>query len=212
MPKILSVVVVALLLIPGFAAAQQAGSFIAGLDVGLTSAAGDFRNDTAMYGGSGVGFGAELRYTILNNFSVGPFVKYARFGSDQNLDEGNVSFNFTQLGALARLNLFNLQSGKFYLFGGGGQFTPNMHLWTPDYTEDQGFESDMFYTGGIGLCSNPYSTTIYEIEARYSTGDANVTTTDFTGFSQTFTRNFDFIYVGMKLSFNFGGKEPPPRY
>ncbi len=183
--------------------AQQAGSFVAGMDIGITSAIGDFSDDT-LEAGTGFGIGAELRYTLFRSFSFGPFVRYHRFGSGKQTTEGDISYNFTQYGGLAKLNMFNVQNGRLYFVGGGGMFKPTRHVWTPSYTTDESWDTGMFFMGGLGLSSNPYSTTVFEFEARYNMGSAD----DTAGNSQ----NFDFLYFVFKISFNSKGEPPPPRY
>ena len=186
--------------------AQKAGSFVAGLDVGITSAVGDFRDDT-LEAGSGFGIGAELRYTLFNSFSFGPFIRYHRFGSNIQSTEGSFSYNFTQYGGMAKLSMFNVDKGKIYLVGGGGIFTPVEHVWTPDFTSDEEWDTGMFFMGGLGLSSNPYSATIYEFEIRFNMGDAEP---KISGTSEK--QRFDFVYFVIKLSFNSKGITAPPRY
>lgn len=207
----LAAAIMALLIIPGIGLAQQAGSFVGGIELGITSALGEFRTDT-LRAGTGVGFGAELRYTLIQNFSFGPFIKYQRFGSNIQSGSGNISYNFPQYGGLARLNMFNVGGGKFYLLGGGGLFKPTLHLWAPDYTANESSETGTFFAGGIGLCSDPYAKTIYELEIRYNTGNADLTLTDLSGVETTSNYKYDFIYVAIKLSFNSKGITSPPRY
>jgi len=196
--------------IPCISEAQKAGSILAGLEVGITSAVGDFRSDS-LEAGTGVGFGADLKYTILNGFSLGPFIRYSRFGSSIQSSEGNISYNFVQYGGMAKFNVMDVSGGKLYVTGGGGVFTPKRHTWTTDYTVDESFESGTFFTGGIGLSSNPNYTTIYEFEIRYQIGKADYETT-ILGTTTTETFNFDCIYIGAKLSFNSKGAAREPRY
>lgn len=211
MSKGLLAVLITIVLIPGLCFAQKAGSFVAGLDIGLASATGDFVVDPDLLAGSGFSLGAELRYTLINNFSFGPFIRYYRFGSDLSVEIGHASINMSQYGALARFNLFNVEEGKIYLFGGGGLFKPNTHFWAPDYTYDYPFERGQFLTGGFGLCSDPYAATIYELEFRYNRGDADL---ESIVENQTVTTNhkFDFYHISMKLMFNSKGIVPLPRY
>jgi hypothetical protein len=186
--------------------AQKAGSLVAGLDVGITSAVGDFRDDT-LEAGSGFGVGAELRYTLFNSFSFGPFIRYHRFGSNIQSTEGSFSYNFTQYGGMAKLSMFNVDKGKIYLVGGGGLFKPTEHVWTPDFTSDEEWDSGIFFMGGLGLSSNPYSSTIYEFEVRFNMGDAKPLSS-----SSGEKQRFDFVYFVIKLSFNSKGSAAPPRY
>ena len=192
------------LLIPASAYSQRAGSFIFGFDLGLASAVGDFSSDTAFAAGGGVSIGAELRYAILRHFSIGPFLRYNRYTTDQSTPEAHVSYNFTQIGGLGRLNLFNVSTGKIYLLGGGGMFTPYKHKWMINSSTDEKMKRGMFVQGGMGLCSDPFANIIYELEFRYNMGKAD----DAAGIE----RNFDFFHVGLRLSFNSKGITPPPRY
>jgi hypothetical protein len=211
MRKCLLAMLCAALLIPGLAYAQKAGSFIFGMDIGLGSATGDFATSEGFKAGSGFGLGAELRYALIKNLSLGPFVKYNRFGSSLIDTRGHVSYNFTQYGGAARFNLFNLQSGKIYVCGGGGLFKPNAHYWSMDLVQDVPFETGTFFNGGLGICSDPTATVIYELEFKYNAGNADYATilndqeikTNF---------KFDFIQVSLNLSFNSKGVAAPPRY
>lgn len=204
-------VIVMLLSFSSVSVAQNAGSYIAGLDIGITSAIGDFKSDTLNAGG-GFGLGAELRYTLFQDFSFGPFIRYYRFGGNTQSTEGNISYNFTQYGGLAKYNMFNVDKGKIYLVGGGGIFKPNLHLWTPDYITDDSWDSGMFFMGGLGLSSNPQATTIFEFEVRYNIGDADYITSYPVGDDTIENFKFDFLYFVFKISFNSKGNEVSPRY
>jgi len=190
--------------------AQKAGSFVAGLEIGITSAVGDFRNDT-LEANTGFGLGAEVRYFLLNGLSFGPFIRYNRFGSSIQSSEGNISYNFAQYGGVARLNIFDVNNGRFYLVGGGGLFTPKGHVWAPDYTSEEEFETGQFVTGGIGLSSDTGADTIYELELKSNRGNADYKRLVLNQ-TQTTNYKFDFIYIAVKLSFNSKGVHPPPRY
>jgi len=207
----LAAAMMALLMIPATGLTQQAGSVVGGIEFGITSALGEFRTDT-LKAGTGVGLGVELRYTLIQNFSIGPFVKYQRFGSTIQSGSGHISYNFPQYGGLARLNIFNVGGGKFYLLGGGGIFKPNLHVWAPESTIDEPSESGTFFAGGIGICSDPYAKTIYELEIRYNTGNADYKSIDLSGVETTTNYKYDFLYVAIKLSFNSKGITSPPRY
>lgn len=207
MKKAVIAIMVAVMIIPGLCYAQKAGSFLAGFDLGLTAATGDFRSDS-LSSSNGFGFGGELRYTLLNDLSFGPFIRYHRFGSEINDGSGRYSYNFSQIGIMARYNIVDVDSGKLYLVGSGGTFTPNVHLWTTDYTEDEAYESGIFYAGGIGICTNPYASTIYELEFRYNMGDAEPKSNS----GSVESSNFEFFYITMKISFNSKGFKPSPRY
>ncbi|MCP4580281.1 MAG: porin family protein [candidate division Zixibacteria bacterium] len=203
-------ILIAVMVVPNIGLAQQAGSFIAGGEVGFTSAMGDFRSDS-LNANTGFGIGIELRYALLNNISFGPFFRYHRFGSNIQSSAGNTSYNFTQYGGLARINTFSLDKGKLYIIGGGGLFKPNSHLWTPDNTENIAFESGMFFTGGLGISSNPLASTIYELEVRYNMGEADPVLAIGEG-DPLNAQKFDFVYVAIKLSFNSKGTKAQPRY
>lgn len=197
-------VIAVLILIPGLAHSQRAGSFIFGFDLGLTSAMGDFSSDTNFAANSGVCIGGELRFAILRNLTVGPFMRYNRFTSDKSTPDAHISFNFTQIGGIGRLNLIDISTGKFYILGGGGIFTPYKHKWMLSSTTDEAMKRGIFFNGGAGLCSDPYANIIYELEFKYNMGKAE----DGAGIEH----NFDFIQASLKLSFNSKGTVPPPRY
>ena len=209
MRKCLTAIILTVLMIPGFCFAQKAGSFVAGFDAGLTSAMGDFNNDT-LDAGTGIGFGGEVRYSLLNNVSFGPFIRYQRFGKSTQGAIGSISYNFVQYGGLLRMNLFDLSKGKLFFIAGAGLFKPNIHTWTPDHVTDESYESGIFYSGGFGLCTNPYASTIYAFELRYSTGDADFDTGE--AGTDILSQNFSFISLNIKMSFNSQGIKPPPRY
>jgi len=130
MRKGLLAILITVMMIPSISIAQKAGSFVAGFDIGMTSAIGDFRNDTTLNPTSGINLGGEIRYTLLNNLSIGPFMKYQRFGSSAQNPSGNVSYNLIQYGGIARLNMLNIRDGKIYVLGGGGLFKPTEHTWS----------------------------------------------------------------------------------
>ncbi|MCD6161357.1 MAG: outer membrane beta-barrel protein [candidate division Zixibacteria bacterium] len=212
MCKRLVLILVVIIMVPGQIFAQKAGSFIASIDIGLTAPVGDFSTDTTLKSESGFGFGGELRYALLNNLSLGPFFKYYRFGSSSQSSSGSISYNFVQYGGLIRLNVYNVNDGKLYIVGGGGAFKPNAHSWSREQIKNESFESDIFFTAGLGLCSNPYAKTIYEFEVLYNTGNADWNRITYEGEELNSNHNFDFIYLCMKISFNTGGETAPPRY
>jgi opacity protein-like surface antigen len=203
-------VLIAVMIVPNALLAQEAGSFVAGIEIGLTSALGDFRNDS-LDANTGFGIGAEARYTLLKNISFGPFLRYHRFGSNISSPQGNVSYSFAQYGGLGRINMFGVGGGRLYIVGGGGLFKPNSHTWTPENTSNVSFETGQFFTAGLGLSTNPLASTIYELEIRYNSGNADKIS--MVGIEEV-TQNyqFDFIYISMKLSFNSKGIKPEPRY
>jgi opacity protein-like surface antigen len=203
-------VLIAVMIVPNVLVAQEAGSFIAGIEAGFTSAMGDFRNDS-LNANTGFGLGAELRYALLKHISIGPFLRYHRFGSNTESPTGNISYNFTQLGGLGRISMIDVGGGNLYVVGGGGIFEPNSHTWSPDLTTNEAFESGTFFTGGLGLSTNPFASTIYELEIRYNSGNADKIS--MVGIEEV-TQNykFDFFYIAMKLSFNSKGIKPEPRY
>lgn len=203
-------ILIAVMIVPNVLVAQEAGSFIAGFELGFTSAMGDFRNDS-LNANTGFGMGAEFRYALLKNISFGPFVRYHRFGSNISSVSGNISYNFTQFGGLGRVSMTNVGNGSLYILGGGGIFKPNSHTWTPVNTTNESFETGQFFTAGLGLSTNPFASTIYELEIRYNSGKADKKTT--VGIEErTQNYQFDFIYLSMKLSFNSKGIKPQPRY
>jgi hypothetical protein len=207
MRKFLLATIVAVMLIPGLGLAQKAGSLLFGLNVGFTSPTGEFKDiDKAAAKGS-FSLGTDIRYTIINNLSVGPFIQYNRFNTDVEDDLGHLSYNFAQIGGLAKLNLFDVQNGKLYVCGGGGIFTPKAHYWAVNSTADETAEQGNFFFGGLGLSSDPKANVIYNLEFRYNTGEADSKFEDY-----TITNKYDFISFLIKLEFNSKGKEAPPRY
>jgi hypothetical protein len=168
---------------------------------------GDFKDDSLSMAKGSFSMGVDLRYTLINNLSIGPFVQYNRFGSDMIDERGHVSFNFTQIGGLAKLNLLNIQSGKLYVVGGAGIFTPNTHYWSVNSIDNESAQQGKFFMGGIGLGSDPKANVIYNIEVRYHKGDADLYDT-----ADSPNRKYDFINFLIKLEFNSKGKESAPRY
>jgi hypothetical protein len=207
MRKFLLATMIAVMLIPGLCVAQKAGSVLLGLNVGFTSPMGDFKDQDLQAAKGSFSLGADLRYTLINNLSVGPFLQYNRFGSNLVDDRGNVSYNFTQLGGLAKLNLVDVQTGKLYVCGGGGIFTPKEHFWSTSNIEDESGKQGTFFFGGLGLSSDPKASVIYNLELRYNTGEADYTFED-----QTVTNKYDFLSFLIKIEFNSKGKEPALRY
>jgi hypothetical protein len=207
MRKFLLATMVAVMLIPGLCLAQRAGSFILGLDAGFTSPISDFKNSDSLLAKGGLGFGAELRYTLIRDLSFGPFIQYSHFGSNREDDRGHVSHNFTQLGGVAKFNLFSVSNGKIYICGGGGIFTPNLHFWSVNGTEDETSQQGTFFSGGIGLSSDPKSTVIYNLEFKYNSGTANISEA-----ADALSYKYDFISINMKLEFSSKGIAPTTRY
>lgn len=207
MRKFLLATMVAVMLIPGLCMAQKAGSLIFGLDLGFTAPIGDFKDDSSSMAKGSFSLGADLRYTLINNLSIGPFIQYNRFGSDFLDERGHVSYNFTQIGGIAKLNLLNVQNGKLFVVGGAGIFTPNAHYWSSNSVENESSQQGQFFMGGIGLSSDPKANVIYNIEFRYNKGDADL-------FDSADSPNlkYDFISFLIKLEFNSKGKEAAPRY
>jgi hypothetical protein len=105
------------------------------------------------------------------------------------------------------MNFINISNGKLYLTGGGGVFTPNAHIYSPgnSYTISAD-ESGTYYFGGIGLISKTSMKALYEFEARYNYARAE------NNLGSPSTDVWDFIYVGLKLSFSTKGMDAPPRY
>ena len=212
MKKHFAVALVVLMMLPGSVFAQKAGSFIAAMNFGLNVPVGDFSSDTLRKAESGIALGVELRYALLNNIMLGAFTEYHRFDSNIQAGSGYVSYNFMQYGGLLRANLLNVQNGKLYALGSGGIFKPNIHTWSRNQTIDKSFESSSFFSGGIGICSDPYAKTIYELEIKYSMGNADIELTDSEGNAFMTNRDFNFFYINAKLSFNSKGKAAPPKY
>jgi hypothetical protein len=207
MRKCLLATLVAAMLIPGLGYAQKAGSLILGFDLGLSSPMGDFANNDTLMPRGGFGIGAELRYTLLNDLSFGPFIRYNRFGSDRVDERGHESHSFTQLGGLAQINLLNVQNGKFYICGGAGIFTPKTHFWAVSNSIDITYKRGTFFNGGIGLSSDPKAAVIYGFEIKYNMGKANVS-----DLSNSPSYKYDFLSFSMKIGFNSKGTVAPSRY
>jgi hypothetical protein len=210
MRNCLLAILIILVSLPCVSMAQVSGSFIAGLELGITSAVGDFRD--TLDANTGFGLGAELRYALINGLSIGPMIRYNRFGTNTQSSEGSISFNYTQYGAIAQLNLISVDKGNLYLAGGGGIFTPNSHLWAPDFTEDVSFESGQFFTVGAGLTSDPKATTLFALEVRYNKGQADLKYLNLLEQEETETFYFDSIAIMVKIGFNSKGIKPQPRY
>lgn len=208
MRTVLAALVIVFTVACAVSSAQNGGTFVGSMGIGLTSAQSDFSSATTGFsGGSGFGMEADLQYYLWRGFSIGGLINYMRFGSTYQSDRGRLSFNFSQLGGFAKMNFKDLSDGKIYLTSGGGSFTPNAHYYVPDNSSDvAAAKSGYFAYGGIGLTSQTDSRVIYELEARYNMARADYTL-------DTITSNvWDFVYVGVKLSFASKGKEAPPRY
>jgi len=204
------VTMVLIVAVPALSSAQQSGAFVGSLGIGLTSAQDLFSDPSYFAAGSGFGAEAQLKYYLINGVGVGGFVNYMRFGSSYYSLRGRTSFNFSQIGGLATIDLIRFSNGAFYLTGGGGTFKPNAHFYQPDNSTDiSGNKRGYFGFGGIGLTSVPERKTLYELEVRYNYARADYVLSDGSRISSNV---FDFIYFGMKLSFASKGKEPPPRY
>jgi Outer membrane protein beta-barrel domain len=190
--------------------AQQAGALVGSIGLGLTAAQGDFANSDLLAAGSGFGIEAQARYYLFSGFGFGPMINYMRFGSSYESDGGEVSYNFSQLGGMARLNLFGLSNGAVFVNGGGGIFKPNAHFYSPDNPTDVSADkSGNFFFGGLGLTSYPTRRVIYEFEIRYNIGSSP------DPFALDATRQsdvWDFIYAGVRLSFASKGQSEPPKY
>jgi hypothetical protein len=195
---------------PIYSSAQEGGAFVGSVGLGLTSAQGDFGNSDFLAAGSGFGIEAQVRYYLFSGFGFGPLVNYMRFGSSYRADAGDLSYNFSQLGGVARLNLFGLSNGAVFINGGGGVFTPKAHYYAPDNSIDiTSDESGNFFFGGLGLSSFPQRKVTYEFEIRYNIGTSSEPyAIDATHQSDA----WDFIYAGVRLSFASKGKEAPPKY
>jgi opacity protein-like surface antigen len=209
MRSCLLAILIVLVSLPCIGMAQQSGSFIAGFELGITSATGEFRD--SMQASTGFGIGAELRYTLFNGLSLGPFIRYNRFGTSIQSNDGSYSFNYVQYGGILHLNLVSVERGNLFIVGGGGMFTPKSHIWALDYSNDESFETGQFFTFGAGLTSNPKAPTIFELEARYNIGNADY---KYTMLDEEHSDNYDFnsIVIVAKISFNSKGIKPGPRY
>lgn len=208
MSKVLLVTILTVILLPVLAPAQEGGAFVGSLGMGITAAQGDFADNVYGFsGGSGFGMEGELRFYLWGGFGIGGFVNYMRFGSAYETAEGRLSFNYSQMGGLAKMNFIHLANGAIYLTGGGGVFTPGAHYYVPDNSRDEvGDERGYFGFGGLGLVSVTDRRILYELEIRYNIARAEYTL-------DTITSDiWDFVYVGVKLSFASKGKEAPPRY
>lgn len=207
MRKILLSILVCIVAIPVISFAQESGTFIGSLGLGLTSAQGQFSDPDLFAAGSGFGAEAQAMFYPIGGFGIGGLVNYLRFGSSYPGIEGRTSFNFDQIGGLAKLNLIPLHNGTIYAVGGGGSFTPSVHNYIPEASTDRaGDKSGWFGFGGVGLSSSTDRRTIYEMELKYNVGRA-----DFTLDNKT-SNVWDFIYLGVKLSFASKGKGAPTGY
>ncbi|HBC45478.1 MAG TPA: hypothetical protein DCZ43_00380 [candidate division Zixibacteria bacterium] len=213
MKKALLLIALLVAITPIYSSAQQAGTFVGSVGLGIPSAQGDFSKSDLLSAGSGFGIEGELRYYVLNGFAIGALGNWMRFGSSISTLSGRVSYNFDQLGATARLNLIPLSNGAIFINGGGGTFTPNVHYYVPDASVDfTAPKSGYFGFGGIGLTSQTHQKTLYELEFRYNIGRADISSSDFSLPGAYTTNVWDFFYVGFKLSFASKGKEAPARY
>ncbi|UCC80672.1 MAG: hypothetical protein JSW64_04740 [Candidatus Zixiibacteriota bacterium] len=208
MRKILLAVLISVVAIPSALWAQRGGSLVGSVGLGLTAAQGDFADESIGYAASsGFGMEAELRYYIFGGFSIGGNINYMRFGSTYESTQGRVSYNFSQMGGIAKMNFISISDGKLYLTGGGGIFTPGAHFYSPSNSYAiAADESGTYYFGGIGLISKTEMKMLYEFEVRYNYARAE----NDLGFSDSDV--WDFIYVGLKISFSTKGMNAPPRY
>ncbi len=202
-----SVLMALIFTIPVSLYAQEQGAFVGSLGLGITSAQGEFSDANLLAAGGGFGFGAEFRYYNLDGYAVGLFVNYNRFGSSYSTSEGRPSFNFSQLGALWRFDLGTVSDGRVYFSWGGGVFVPNAHFYVPDFSVDHpGEDIGGFGFVGLGLSSATYRLIMYELEFKYNLCYAEYI------LDEIEYNDFNFIYMGVKLSYASKGKEAPPRY
>jgi hypothetical protein len=199
-------IIVIMMATASLASAQYSGALVGSLGMGLTSAQGGFTDLNNLAAGSGFGMGAELKYYLLTGFGIGAFINYDRFGSSARASAGRPSYNFTQIGGVAKMNLFDVGSGRLFASGGGGFFTPSAHFYVPDNSTNKNGSSGQFAFGGLGLSSDPLAGTIYELEVRYNVGNA-----DFK-LNNKIYKVWDFLYVGAKISFSSKAKVESPRY
>jgi hypothetical protein len=208
MKKAVLSILLIIVVIPICSFAQQNGAFVGSFGLGLSSAQGDFSKSNILAAGGGFGAGLELRYYLINGFAIGALVNYNRFGSTYSSNQGQLSYSFSQLGGLARLNISNISGGSVYLTGGGGVFTPNGHYYLPASPIDvAAAKAGYFGFGGIGISSYTNRKVMYELELKY-----NIGRDDYKLDNGTSSNVFDFIYVGMRLSFASKGKDAPPKY
>ncbi len=213
MKKALLLIALCVAVTPIYLSAQESGTFVGSLGLGLNSAMGDFSSSDFYNAGSGFGMEAELRFYPINGFAIGGMVNYMRFGSNISNLNGRLSYNFNQIGGTARLNLIPLSNGAIFIYGGGGIFTPNAHYYVPDASTDIASDnSGTFGFGGIGLTSRTHERTMYELEFRYNLGRDDFTNASFIPANTVTSNAFDFFYVGVKLSFASKGHEPAPKY
>lgn len=207
MRSVLLALILTIIATPAFLSAQEGGAFVGSLGMGITAAQGDFADD--VYGfsaGSGFGMEGELSFYLWGGFGIGGFVNYMRFGSSYEASQGRLSFNYSQMGGLTKMNFIGLSRGTIYLMGGGGVFTPSAHYYVPDNSVDvTGAERGYFGFGGIGLKSFTDRRILYELEFRYNVARADHTLDEIT------SNVWDFAYIGVKISFSTKGKEAPPR-
>jgi hypothetical protein len=208
MRKCLFAAILTVILVPVLVSAQEGGAFVGSLGLGITSAQGDFSDPVYGFsGGTGVGLEGELRFYPWGGFGIGGFANYMRFGSSHETAEGRLSFNYSQMGGLAKMNFIPLSNGAIYLTGGGGVFTPSAHYYIPDNSTDEvGADRGYFGFGGVGLVSITNRRILYELEFRYNIARADYTLDDI------YSNVWDFVYVGIKLSFASKGRPAPPRY
>jgi hypothetical protein len=213
MKKALLTIALCVAITPIYSYAQKAGTFVGSLGIGISNATGDFNSSDFYSAKSGFGMEGELRLYLLNGFAIGGLVNYMRFGTSISTLAGRLNYNFDQLGGTARLNLIPLSNGAIFVYGGGGTFKPTAHFYVPDNSID--ITSDKrgyFGFGGIGLTSLTHERTMYELEARYNIGRADVKSKDFGLPTNLDSNAWDFFYVGVKLSFASKGNAPHPRY
>ena len=212
MRKILLALACLVIVYPSTLLAQKGGSLVGSLGIGLAAAQGDFASQDAGFAAASSGFGieAELRYYLFGGFAIGGNVNYERFASSYESTQGRVSYNFSQMGGIAKMNLITISPGKMYIMGGAGVFTPKVHYYSEGNSFSQaGDERGTYYFGGIGLISKTSMKALYEFEARYNIATAK---NDNQVLNYVKSDAWDFIYIGMKLSFSTKGMDQPPKY
>jgi hypothetical protein len=181
--------------------------------IGINNAMGDFASSDFYSAKSGFGAEGELRFYVINGFAIGGLVNYMRFGTSISTSLGRLSYNYNQLGGTARLNLIPLSDGAIFIYGGGGTFKPTAHFYVPDNSSD--LTSDkrgVFGFGGIGITSPTHQRTMYELELKYNVGRLDVDRSQYGLPHGTNTNIWDFIYVGVKLSFASKGHQAASAY
>ncbi len=206
MKKAVLSILLVVILIPAVASAQKAGAFVGAMGLGITPPKAILPIPAISWLDRDLVLAANCAFSCS---MVSPSVGWLITTGSVRIPllQGRTSFNFNHTGGLARLNLFHLKGGAIFVSGGGGIFTPNVHYYVPDNSIDEAADkSGTFFFGGLGLSSITDRKVIYEIEAKYNVGRDDYT------LDNRISNVWDFIYVGMKISFASKGKDAPARY